>query len=254
MATQGPAGWQQTSLLSLVPPQEQPELPQRLLILDTETSGLDSDRHQCLEVGAILFSVQQRTVLAQLSFLIPAASNPAEALNGIAPAATQEPQPWQQSIVLLEAMVAQAQLLVAHNAAFDRSWFGRGPLPELALPWLCSMEDISWPSERQLRPRPSVRDLALAYGVPVWAAHRALTDCIYLAQVFERCSDLETLLREGSEPRQLYRAQVSFEERHLARDAGFRWNNPVQGAWTRKLSERQLQALALPFATSPVAS
>jgi DNA polymerase-3 subunit epsilon len=99
-----------------------------------------------------------------------------------------------------------------------------------------------------------VRDLALAYEVPVWAAHRALTDCIYLAQVFERCSDLETLLREGSEPRQLYRAQVSFEERHLARDAGFRWNNPVQGAWTRKLSERQLQALALPFATSPVAS
>jgi len=254
MATQGSAGWQQTSLLSLVPTLGEGELPQRLLILDTETSGLDPDRHQCLEVGAILFSVPQRTVLAQLSFLIPGAANPAEALNGIAPAATQEPQPWQQSIVLLEALVAQAQLLVAHNAAFDRSWFGRGPLPELALPWLCSMEDISWPSERQLRPRPSVRDLALAYGVPVWAAHRALTDCIYLAQVFERCSDLETLLREGSEPRQLYRAQVSFEERHLARDAGFRWNNPVQGAWTRKLSERQLQALALPFATSPVAS
>lgn len=254
MAEQGSPGWQQTSLLSLVPPQEQPLVPQRLLILDTETSGLDPERHQCLEVGAILFSVPQRAVLAQLSFLIPAASNAAEALNGIAPAATQEPQPWQQSLALLEALASQAQLLVAHNAAFDRAWFGRGALPELPLPWLCSMEDISWPAQRQLRPRPSVRDLALAYGVPVWAAHRALTDCIYLAQVFERCTDLETLLREGREPRQLYRAQVSFEERYLARDAGFSWNNPVQGAWTRRLSERQLQALALPFATSPVAS
>ena len=154
MAEQGSPGWQQTSLLSLVPPQEQPLVPQRLLILDTETSGLDPERHQCLEVGAILFSVPQRAVLAQLSFLIPAASNAAEALNGIAPAATQEPQPWQQSLALLEALASQAQLLVAHNAAFDRAWFGRGALPKLPLPWLCSMEDISWPAQRQLRPRP----------------------------------------------------------------------------------------------------
>ena len=39
-----------------------------------------------------------------------------------------------------------------------------------------------------------------------------------------------------------------------AREAGFRWNEPVQGAWTRLLSERQLQAMALPFPVVPVAS
>ena len=116
------------------------------------------------------------------------------------------------------------------------------------------MEDIHWPAERLLRPRPSVRDLALAYGVPVWVAHRALTDCIYLAQVFERCADLEQLIAEGREPRLLYRAQVSYDERHLAREAGFRWNDPVNGAWSRRLSERQLEALKLPFNVVPVAS
>jgi DNA polymerase-3 subunit epsilon len=108
--------------------------------------------------------------------------------------------------------------------------------------------------ERLLRPRPSVRDLALAYGIPVWAAHRALTDCIYLAQVFERCVDLEQLISEGCEPRHLYRAQVSYDDRHLARDAGFRWNEPVHGAWSRRLSERQLEALDLPFKVVAVAS
>ena len=56
---------------------------------------------------------------------------------------------------------------------------------------------LRWPAERQLRSRPSVRDLALAYGVPVWAAHRALSDCTYIAEVFARCDDLEQLLERG---------------------------------------------------------
>lgn len=244
--------WQQTSLLPLVAP---PKVSaDQLLILDTETTGLDPEVDQVLEVGAILFSVPQRAVLAQLSFLLPVEANAAEPLNGIRAGATQAPQPWQPSLQLLQQFASCAQLAVAHNAAFDRQWFGHGALPDLPLPWLCTMEDIHWPADRLLRPRPSVRDLALAYGVPVWAAHRALTDCIYLAQVFERCDQLEQLIAEGREPRHLYRAQVSYDERHLAREAGFRWNDPVHGAWSRRLSERQLEALKLPFNVVPVAS
>jgi len=173
-------------------------------------------------------------------------------VNGINPLATQEPQPWQQCLLLLDAMARDAQLAVAHNASFDRRWFGCGALPELFMPWLCTMEDIAWPQSLGLRPRPSLRDLALAFAVPVWAAHRALTDCIYLAQVFERCDDLENMLLEALEPRQLYRAQVSYSQRQLAKDAGFRWNEPVRGAWTRRLSERQLKTMDLPFGAEPV--
>ena len=220
--------------------------PQRLLILDTETTGLDPDRHHCIEVGAVLFDVPHRAVLSQVSFLLPCASNDAEAVNGIAAAISQLPQPWQSGLACFEAMLAAAELVVAHNAAFDRQWFGLGPLPEIHKPWLCSMDDLRWPAERQLRATPSVRDLALAYGVPVWAAHRALTDCIYLAQVFERCGELEQLLEQGLEPRLLYRARVSYEERHRAREAGFRWNDPVSGAWTRRLSEREVGLLSFP--------
>ena len=269
------SGWEQADLLSLAfaaPPVPQPEpermaepvaavepavvpmalvpassaVPQRLLILDTETTGLDPDRHHCIEVGAVLFDVPHRAVLSQVSFLLPCARNEAEAVNGIAAAISQLPQPWQSGLACFEAMLESAELVVAHNAAFDRQWFGLGPLPPIHKPWLCSMEDLRWPAERQLRATPSVRDLALAYGVPVWAAHRALTDCIYLAQVFERCGELEQLLEQGLEPRRLYRARVSYEERHRAREAGFRWNDPVSGAWTRRLSEREVGLLSFP--------
>ena len=230
------------------PPQQL--LPERLLILDTETTGLDPQRDRCIEIGAVLFDLPRRSVLSQVSLLLPCDQNPAQAVNGIEPALTQQPQPWQQGLQWFEALLASADLVVAHNAAFDRQWFGIAPLPPIHKPWLCTMEDIRWPADRHLRSNPSVRDLALAYGVPVWAAHRALTDCIYLAQVFERCSDLEYLVQQGLEPRRLYRARLSYEERHQAREAGFRWNEPVSGAWSRRLSERE--AALLPFPVVPV--
>ena len=224
--------------------------PQQLLILDTETTGLDPASGACVEVGAVLFRVPERAVLSQVSFLLPVETNPAETVNGIAAAISRLPQPWQAGLACFEAMLAAADAVLAHNVAFDRQWFGIGPLSAIAKPWICSMDDIRWPAERQLKANPSVRDLALAYGVPVWAAHRALTDCTYLAQVLERCDQLEHLLEAALEPRQLFRAQLSYAERHRAKQAGFRWNDPVPGAWTRRLSEREARALS--FAVQPV--
>ena len=217
-----------------------------LLIIDTETTGLDPQLDHCLEVGVILFDVPSRQVLAQQSFLLPVEANAAEAINRIPAASTNLPQPWRPALSYLQSLLDAADVLVAHNAAFDRQWFGRGHLPATDKPWLCSMEDMRWPAERLLRSRPSVRDLALAYEIPVWAAHRALTDCIYLAEVFRRCDELEQLVLRGLEPRQLMRAQVSYDDRHLARDAGFRWNEPVKGAWARRLSEREARDLDFP--------
>ncbi len=229
-----------------------PPVLERLLILDTETTALRPDDGECIEVGAVLFHVSTRAVLTQVSFLLPCRENGAEAINGIPAAVSQFEQPWREALSCFLAMVAAADAIVAHNAAFDRQWFGRGALPALDKPWICSMDDISWPRERHLRAGPSVRDLAIAHGVPVWAAHRALTDCTYLVQVLERCDDLEGLLRLACEPRRLYRAQLSYSERHQAKEAGFRWNDPVPGAWTKRLSERE--AAALPFPVQPVPS
>jgi DNA polymerase-3 subunit epsilon len=252
--------WRQPDLLELIGPSAAPRPrdpapaprrgPATLLILDTETTALDPAQGRCLEVGAILFAVAERAVLSQVSFLLPVAANPAEAINGIPAAVTRLSQPWQAGLQFFSAMLEAADAVLAHNAAFDRQWFGIDPLPPVEKPWICSMEDIRWPEELRLKANPSVRDLALAHGVPVWAAHRALTDCIYLAQVFERRPDLEHLLTAAMEPRALFRAQVSYADRHLARAAGFRWNEPVAGAWSRRLTEAEAQAL--PFAVQRV--
>ena len=226
----------------------------KLLIIDTETTGLDPKENHCIEVGAILFEISNRIVLAQYSSLLPVSSNEAELINRIPAHTTKIKQPWQQSLVYLESLVDSADLIVAHNVEFDKQWFGKNQLPSISKPWLCTMEDIRWPADRQLRIRPSVRDLALAYGVPVWSAHRALTDCIYISEVFMRCENLEELISHGLEPRKLMKAEVSYDQRHLAREAGFRWNNPVHGAWTRRLSLREASSLAFSVVEVKVSS
>ena len=220
--------------------------PENILIIDTETTGLDSKNDDCLEVGAILFNVKSRSVLAQQSFLLPVENNNAEKINNIPAEITKLPQPLSEAIIYFESLVRVSDVLVAHNAEFDKKWFGLNKLPPIEKPWICSMDDISWPSDRQLKTRPSVRDLALAYGVPVWKAHRALTDCMYLAEVFKRCSDLEKLLTRALEPKVLIRAQISYEKRHLAKKAGFRWNDAIKGAWSRKMSRRDIKKLEFP--------
>ena len=216
------------------------------MILDTETTGLDNENDDCLEVGAILFNVKSRSVLAQQSFLLPVESNNAEKINNIPAEITRLPQPLFEAIKYFESLVQASDAIVAHNAEFDMKWFGLKKLPQIEKQWICSMDDITWPADRQLKTRPSVRDLALAYGVPVWNAHRALTDCIYLAEVFKRCCELEKLLIRSLEPKVLIRAEISYDQRYLAKNAGFRWNDAIKGAWSRKMSRRDMEKLEFP--------
>lgn len=175
----------------------QPPSLETLLILDVETTGLSPEKHRCIELGAVLFSVSLRTTLSQVSMLFPVDKNPAQRINRISPEASQRPQPWQQTLELFQVMTQHADVAVAHNASFDRRWFGRPPLPTVMLPWVCTCT-APWPSQLGLRPgRVSLKDLARAHEVQIGDAHRALADCAVLAQILSRCDDLEALLLSG---------------------------------------------------------
>ena len=211
-----------------------------ILILDTETSGLDEHKNEIIEVGCILFHLASKSVLSQLSFLLPVNENEAQFVNGIDPVITKISQPWEESINLFMKLVESSDLIIAHNAEFDKKWFGKGRLPKINKKWVCSLEDINWSFKKSLKMRPSVTDLALSFDIPVWKLHRALSDCFYLSEVFKKCVNLEEMLIKASVPRSLYKAIVSYEDRALAKKAGFLWNGPVNGAWARKLTEEEL--------------
>ena len=214
-----------------------------VLILDTETTGLDENNDEVVEIGCILFNVPFKSVLSQLSFLLPVQINDAEFINGISADVSNVEQPWNEGMQFLYKLIDSCDFIVAHNAAFDKKWFGKGKLPYLDKKWICSLDDVNWSFKKNIKSRPSVTDLALAFNIPVWNVHRALSDCYYISEVFKKIDNLEEILLKATEPRYLYKAIVSYEDRILAKNAGFRWNSPVQGAWTRKLSETEATEL-----------
>jgi DNA polymerase-3 subunit epsilon len=214
--------------------------PEVVLILDCETTGIDPNVHHLCEVGAVLFSVNLRAVIQQISFLIPIDENPAEAINGIPPELTASTNAARHAHQVLADMADAAGAYVAHNADFDRQWIAHC-LPDK--PWICTCHGITWPGARA---GVSLTNLALAFGVPVWAVHRALADCTYLAQIFERDAELEAHLAEGLLPQELVAAIVSYDERELAKAAGFRWV-AERKQWERKCNFRQIADL--PFKT-----
>lgn len=217
-----------------------------LLVLDTETTGLDPAKGcECIEVAAALYSVPHRSTLQSVGFLLPIDNNPAIHINRIDPAITQLDQPWRTALALFNEMAAVADAAMAHNAAFDREWFGRGHLPNIHLPWICSME-LDWGKI----PSRSLTAVALANGVTVTPeAHRAASDVTTLTSILSKRSDLEQLLEDALKPRDRYKALIPYSRRGEAKELGFRWHSDRR-SWIKSLTREEVSNL--PFGVARV--
>lgn len=216
---------------------------QRCLIIDTETSGLD-DSAELIEVGMILYSVTNQSSLVEFATLLPATKNDAEPINRIKPAALQEiAVVGEKSSIVLDLMNA-ADCYVAHNAEFDAAVLKRWSMFFTDdKPWLCTMADFKWPLAT--REQGSLINLALDHGIGVSSAHRALTDCRLIAALFDRMTDLLAMFEVAMRPKGLFQALVSYDERELAKQKGFKWQGDSK-KWIRQMAIEDAAALSFP--------
>ena len=207
----------------------------RAVLVDTETTGLDQDKDEVIELALLPFeydfesgrivSVDEAQALS--AFREPSFPIPAEAtrLHGVTNEAVRG-----QSIDAerVKAIIEPAHLVIAHNAGFDR------PMVEKLWPifedkhWACSFVDIDWKGE-------GVGSAKLDYLLYAqgWFhdGHRALSDA--LATLFlltlplpqSKKLALASLLECARRPLRAVRAEeTAFEQRAALKARGYRWD------------------------------
>lgn len=218
----------------------------KILVVDLETTGLDPKHgSKPIEVAGALFSVKHREVLQTVSFLIPSETNEAEHINRISPSVTKEGRSWKAGMNFFFEMAEEADYAMAHNCKFDAKWFGVDPLPAMDIPWLDSMAMKWGPMSGR-----SLKDLALSNGITVTPDHhRAAPDVQLLTSVLSKREDLAEIIDDALIPRHPYWAKVSYEQRGLAKTAGFQWN-PERKQWIKDLTEKESESFE--FVCMPV--
>lgn len=218
----------------------------RCLIVDTETTGIDPKTEKVIEIGAVLYSITNATTIAQASLLLPASGNPARSINQISEEVLAEVEPlssiYENAGFLVGEMAEEADVFVAHKASFDSAFLtAMNPVAWSARPWLCSKEDFLFEKGKQ---GDSLINTALAHGVGVFSAHRALTDCQLLARIFDTYGPerLQALFRHAALPRSIYVAVTSYAEKDKPKAAGFSWDSDKK-YWHKRLTDSEAAAI-----------
>lgn len=237
---------------SVAPP---PGTPTRIgLLLDLETTGLDPSGDEILELAMLPFTYgldgtlygagEPFTGFQQPSRPIPPAVT---ALTGITDSMVAG---HRLDLAAVEAFARGADLIIAHNARFDRRFAERLTPVFAAKPWACSLQGVDWASEGFEGTR--LGYLAMRCGL-FFGGHRALHDCEATLAILARPlpnSGVTGLARLLEHARQvswrIWAVDAPFECKEQLKARGYRWNGEAAPdrprAWYRDVSETEHEA------------
>jgi DNA polymerase-3 subunit epsilon len=202
------------------------------MFLDVETTGLDPKADAIIELAIVPFDydtdgriVAVGAALHQLNE--PAGPIPSEitAITGL----TDEMVDGRAlDVSAIEAFVGRADIILAHNAAFDRPFAERLSPIFAGKAWGCTMCDVPWKDEGIEGRRLS--DLLGGFQY-FYDAHRAVDDCeagiALLTMTLPRSGFrvLQRLLEVARRPTwRIFAEGASFEVKDVLKHRGYKWN------------------------------
>jgi DNA polymerase-3 subunit epsilon len=223
----------------------------RAIVLDTETTGLDQNRELIIELALLRVDIDNATGLPVGTVQVydgledPGKPIPPEvvALTGIHDADVRGQKLDAERVAEL---LQGVDLVIAHNAGFDRPFVEKRFAQFAQLNWACSFADIDWKAQGQGSAK--LESLAQAKGW-FYDAHRAEMDCHALLAVLAQKlpvagqTGLAQLLQAAERPNYALQAtNAPFEAKDKLKSRGYRWNGDQRVWATRLQSEADLNA------------
>lgn len=215
-----------------------------LLSLDFETTGLDKQNDEVIELGAVLYSTNQHKCLDSQGTLIKT-SRPITSeitnITGIHPKAVE--RFGYDSEVMLDIlldMIGNAEHIIGYNVRrFDRevlyAWanrFGK-VVPEKT--WIDLYADLPWTV-----PMGKLSHVAADHGILNLFPHSAMSDCQTVLALLGKY-DPELILKRAQSPVVILRSHQGRAENDLVKQAPFkfRWN-PGRQIWWKPVKEQDV--------------
>ena len=217
-----------------------------VLLVDVETTGLAHHRDEVIEIGMVAFVHDAEGRVGPVTGVLGMLHEPkgeisAEItrLTGI----TAETVAGQAiDVAAVRALVEPAQLVIAHNAKFDRPLCERLDDCFRSKAWACSVTEVPW------------RDFGfegaklghLLHSCGLFHnGHRAVDDCHALLEVLAHeiggASTLSHLLRASARTRvRVWAERAPFDRKDVLKAGGYRWSGGDDGqpkAWWTEVDE-----------------
>jgi DNA polymerase-3 subunit epsilon len=242
-------------ILRKLPPREiipcrRPEFPLVGVIVDTETTGLNHKTDEIIEIGAIAFSFDDHGNIGELLGVYgglqqPSGPIPAEVtrITGI----TGDMVEGQAiDLAAVRRLIEPVDLIIAHNAGFDRPFCERFSNSFANKAWACSVREIDWSAR-------GFEGTKLGYLVGqagfFHEGHRAVDDCFALLEILERSGGQEggpfaELLRTSRQSRvRIFAEHSPFDMKDHLKARGYRWSDGSDGrpkSWWIEVDEDAL--------------
>jgi DNA polymerase-3 subunit epsilon len=220
----------------------------KVAILDTETTGLNLEADKIIELGIVIVEYCPETghmyrvldtynELEDPGMLIPSESTK---IHGITDDNVREKR---MSDVEVETLMADVELVIAHNAAFDRGFV------EVRFPffkekaWACSLVQIPWKGEGFSAS--NLEFLAYRFGFH-FSAHRAEDDCFALLEVLNSelpvsgVNVLKMLLDAArTSDIKLWALNAPYKAKDKLKKRGYRWDD-VRKTWCTMVLQEEV--------------